>query len=514
MKVATASGKICLMPAELQDAPPCLRQGLLHDLLTDAVHDAQELLVAEDDVKVLHAPPVHGIHELVRLGVEPRVLEALDILDQLAVDGVHDQLQHLRLHQSALTLHLQPLEVDLPHPVGQEGPAHEVDDLVHSLDPGAHDVDHELQALLVHALLAMTAQEGHQLLGLAGLEAVLLQKLLGVRRQEVGGVHPAGRRPVEVVVHVAREAVVDHVELALVLVDLLVVDRLQPVLDLLDALVLLLRQLQPLARTHRQRHGHDVGIHAGNVHIQNVAPGIVLAPLAGPQLGRVGLRVGLERAGEAAHDGAAHRLVNLLVGDELRGQVVEAEAALQHGLVGGAGQRQVLQRVQLELGVEGGAEGLHDVGEAEVHVQVAVVHLPEPLPAHDLRGLRQELRVLGLDLLELGVVLLGRPHGRFAPHLGAGHVLEGHGQLAQEQLPGPVPVVLLGAVVLLGSEVLAQARLALGREGLGAELRVRLGDEGERGRDVARGGLGQVVHELLQAGVVEVCGVSEDQVAE
>ena len=503
-----------LQPAEAQNAPACLHQGLLEHSIADAVHDAEELLVSEDDVKVLHAAPVHSFHELPHLGVELGVLEALDVLDQLAVDGVHDQLQHLRLHRSALSLHLQPLGVDLAHPIGQEGPALEVDDLVHSLDPGAHHFDHELQELLVHALLAMDSEEGHQLLGLAGLEPVLLQELLGVRRQELGGVHPAGRRPVEVVVHVAREAVVHHVEVALGLLVALVVDHLQPALDLLDALVLLFWQLEPLARTHRQRHGHDERIHAGDVHIQNVALGLVLAPLAGPQLGGVGLRVALEGAGEPAHDGAAHCLVDGLVGDEPCRRLVEAEATLEHGLVGGAGQGHILQRVQAELLEEGCAEGLHDVGEAEVHVQVAVVHLPELAPAHHLCGLRKHLHVLGLHLLELGVVLLGRPHGRLAPHLGAGHVLEGHGQLAQQQLPGPALVVPLGAVVLLRGEVGAQARLALGREGFWAELGVRLGDEGEDGRDIARRGLGQIVHELLQAGVVEVRGVSEDQVAE
>ena len=159
-----------------------------HDI-ADAVHDAEELGVAEDDVKVLHAVPVHGVRELPRFGAQLGVLEGLDVLDQFAVDGVHDQLQHLRLHRSALPLHLQPLRVDLAHPIGQEGPALEVDDLVHSL---------------VHALLAMDSEEGHQLLGLAGLELVLLQELLGVRRQELGGVHPAGRRPVEAVVHHVR----------------------------------------------------------------------------------------------------------------------------------------------------------------------------------------------------------------------------------------------------------------------------------------------------------------------
>ena len=220
------------------------------------MHDAQELILAEDDVKVLHAAPVRGFHELPRLGVELGVLEALDVLDQFAVDGVHDQLQHLRLHQSALTPHLQPLTVDLAHPLGQEGSALEVDDLVHSLDPGAHHFDHELQELLAHALLAMDSEEGHQLLGLAGLELVLLQELLGVRRQELGSVHPAGRRPIKVVVRVAREAVVHHVEIALGLLVALVVDHLQPALDLLDALVLLFSLLP-------ERHGHDVRIHAG-----------------------------------------------------------------------------------------------------------------------------------------------------------------------------------------------------------------------------------------------------------
>ena len=145
-------------------------------------------------------------------------------------------------------------------------------------------------------------------------------------------------------------------------------------------------------------------------------------------------------------------------------------------------------------------------------MQVAVAHLPELAPAHHLCGLRKH--VLALHLLELGVVLLGRPDGRLAPHLETGHVLEGHGQLAQQQLPGPASVVPLHAVVLPRGEVGTQARLALGREGVGAELGVRLG-EGEDGREVAaRGGLGQIVHELLQAGVVEVRGVSEDQVTE
>ena len=151
--------------------------------------------------------------------------------------------------------------------------------------------------------------------------------------------------------------------------------------------------------------------------------GLVLARLAGAQLGGVGLRVALEGAGEAVHDGAAYRLVDGLVGDEPRRRLVEAEATLEHGLVGGA---DILQRVQAELLEEGCAEGFHDVGEAEVHAQVAVVHLPELVPAHHLRSLRQPLDVLGFHLLELGVVLLGR----LAPHLGAGHALEGHGHAA------------------------------------------------------------------------------------
>ena len=42
---------------------------------------------------------------------------------------------------------------------------------------------------------------------------------------------------------------------------------------------------------------------------------------------------------------------------------------------------------------------------------------------------------------------------------------------------------------------------------------MRLGDEGEDGRDIARRGLGQIVHELLQAGFVEVRGVCEELLA-
>ena len=142
-----------------------------------------------------------------------------------------------------------------------------------------------------------------------------------------------------------------------------------------------------------------------SVHIKNVAQGLVLAPLAGAQLGGIGLSVALEGAGEAshAHAGAARRLVDGLVGDEACRMLVEAEATLEHGLVGGAGQGHALKRVQVKLLAEGGAEGFHDVGEAEVHVQVAVVHLPDA-PAHHLCGLRKQLHVLGLHLLELGVV--------------------------------------------------------------------------------------------------------------
>ena len=90
-----------------------------------------------------------------------------------------------------------------------------------------------------------------------------------------------------------------------------------------------------------------------------MAQGLVLAPLAGAQLR---LSVALEGAGEASHDGAAHRLVDGLVGDEARRMLVEAEATLEHGLVGGAGQGHALRRVQVELLEEGGAEGFHDVG--------------------------------------------------------------------------------------------------------------------------------------------------------
>ena len=47
-----------LQCAEAQNAPAGLEQGLLNHGIADAAHDGQELLVAEDDVKVLHAAPV------------------------------------------------------------------------------------------------------------------------------------------------------------------------------------------------------------------------------------------------------------------------------------------------------------------------------------------------------------------------------------------------------------------------------------------------------------------------
>ena len=129
-----------------------------------------------------------------------------------------------------------------------------------------------------------------------------------------------------------------------------------------------------------------------------MALGLVLAPLAGPQLGGVGLRVALEGAGEAAHDGAAYCLVDGLVGDEPCRRLVEAEATLEHGLVGGAGQGHILQRVPGGTSRRRLRGRLHDVCEAEL------VHLPELVPAHHLRGLRKQLDVLGLHLLELGVM--------------------------------------------------------------------------------------------------------------
>ena len=48
-----------LQPAEAQ-TPAGLEQGLLEHGIADAAHDGQELLVAEDDVKVLHAAPVRS----------------------------------------------------------------------------------------------------------------------------------------------------------------------------------------------------------------------------------------------------------------------------------------------------------------------------------------------------------------------------------------------------------------------------------------------------------------------
>ena len=105
-----------LEPAELQHSPPGLHQRLLPDFPVYAVHDAEKLALAEEDVHVFHAPSIRRPHEARAGGVDLRVLEALHVLDQLAVDGVHDELQHLSLHGPLLLLHEQTLVVDALHP--------------------------------------------------------------------------------------------------------------------------------------------------------------------------------------------------------------------------------------------------------------------------------------------------------------------------------------------------------------------------------------------------------------
>ena len=90
----------------------------------------------------------------------------------------------------------------------------------------------------------------------------------------------------------------------------------------------------------------------------------------------------------SCRSGPSHRIVNVVVRDEVRGPM--AQAKLEHRVVSGAWQGNVLQRVDAELREEGGPEGLHDVCQAEVHAQVAIMRLLELLVQLMIRALNPQ----------------------------------------------------------------------------------------------------------------------------
>ena len=202
---------------------------------------------------------------------------------------------------------------------------------------------------------------------------------------------------------------------------------------------------QPLGAAFRQGHGlagplehgvrHRRRVHGVEVQVGDPAGGlrgnVVLA-----QLRVVGPGVRLEDAAEPSHDGRPHVLVGPLISDEVDREL--AGRVPQHGVPGGPRQRDVMDRVEPRLRLEGVPVALHDVRQGQdVCVEVAVVELLEVRPPHGPSGVNR-LLVLLLAHGPAGqhaVVAAALPHRRPLPGLEAAEVAEGHGQLAQQAVP-------------------------------------------------------------------------------